>query len=180
MELLKEIRDSEFREDTKIRTREAVRAVIFNDKGMIPLLFVSKHSYHKLPGGGIEAGEDKMTALARETREEVGCDIEANGEVGKIIEYRAYTDDGLKQTSFCFWGKVASRIHKTKFTEDELSEGFQLVWVSLEGAISVFGGDKPTNHEGGLIQKRDLTFLKRAKQMMKTNHLMRSIASPRL
>lgn|GEM_PF-6143839 len=31
-------------------TREACRAVIFDEKNMMPLLFVAKEKYHKLPG----------------------------------------------------------------------------------------------------------------------------------
>ncbi|HCY20386.1 TPA: hypothetical protein DIC40_00645 [Patescibacteria group bacterium] len=72
MELLKEITDTKFPEtELGIKIREASRAVIFDDNGQIPLLFVSKHNYHKLPGGGFEIGENKKEALIREAKEEV-------------------------------------------------------------------------------------------------------------
>ena len=72
MELLKEITDTKFPEtELGIKIREASRAVIFDENELIPLLSVSKFNYHKLPGGGIETGENKEKALTREAKEEV-------------------------------------------------------------------------------------------------------------
>ena len=79
MELLKEIKDKEFPEDeSTLRIREASRAILFDENDLIPLLFVAKHNYHKLPGGGVDEGEDKdkAQALVRECLEEVGSEIE--------------------------------------------------------------------------------------------------------
>ena len=60
MELLKEIKDKKFPEDeSTLKIREASRAILFDENDLIPLLFVSKYNYHKLPGGGIDEGEDK-------------------------------------------------------------------------------------------------------------------------
>ena len=36
------------------RIREAARAVVVDENGRVALLKVGKHSYHKLPGGGID------------------------------------------------------------------------------------------------------------------------------
>lgn len=62
--------------DEAWKKREAARAVLLDDDGHIPLLYVSNLNYHKLPGGGIDEGEDKMQGLARECLEEVGSEVE--------------------------------------------------------------------------------------------------------
>lgn len=166
MELLKEIKDEEsliyITSDSTLRIREAARAVLFDENNLVPLLFVSKYNYHKLPGGGIEEGEDKLTALIRECLEEVGSEIEVIGEIGKIIEYRSKFD--LKQTSYCYYGKVIFK-WAPDFTESEINEGFQIIWLSLSEAIVKIENDIPENYEGTFIQKRDLEFLKQTEQL---------------
>jgi len=163
MEILKEIKDKEIPSDgSAYKIREASRAVLFDEKGMVPLLFVSKHNYHKLPGGGIDPGEDRENALAREAREEVGSEIKITGEVGEIIEFRS--EFNLKQISYCYLGKIILK-GRPDFTEGELEDGFQIVWLPLDKAIAAVRDDKPANYEGRFIQERDLTFLKKARQV---------------
>ena len=107
MELLKEIKDKDYPNNTTLKIRKASRAILLDENELVPLLFVSKYNYHKLPGGGIDEGEDKIQALIRECLEEVGSKIEVNGEIGKIIEFRSKWD--LKQTSYCYYGKIISK-----------------------------------------------------------------------
>ncbi len=163
MELLKEIKDKELPGDrSSLKNREASRAILFDENNLIALLFVAKHDYHKLPGGGVDLGEDKVQALARECLEETGSNIEIIAEIGKIIEYRSKWN--LRQVSYCYYAKVLSR-REPNFTEKELEQGFRLVWLSLRDAILKVKNDKPKNYEGLFVQERDLGFLEKMKEI---------------
>lgn len=158
MKILKEIKDKKWPKDIQeLKLREASRAVLFDENNLVPVLFVSQHNYHKIPGGGIKEGEDRIKGLVREVLEEVGSEVKITGEVGKTIEFRSKWD--LKQISYCYVGKIVSK-GEPDFTEKELSQGFQLLWVPLEEAISLIENDKPDDYEGWFIQKRDIVFLK--------------------
>jgi len=159
MDILTEIKDGE---SPILKIREASRAILFDENSLIPLLFVSKYHYHKLPGGGIEDNESKEKALIREIKEETGSTFESIGEIGQITEFRSKWN--LKQTSYCYLGKITSK-GTPDFTEKELNQGFKLIWLSLDNAILQFEKDLPCNYEGTFIQKRDLTFLKKARDI---------------
>ena len=168
MELLKEIYDEEYpleniSDTNSWKIREAARAILFDNDNLIPLLFVSKFNYHKLPGGGIDEGEDKEKALIRECLEEVGSEIEVIGEIGQITEYRARQK--MIQTSYCCYGNIISK-GEPNFTDKEVSEGFKIIWLPLHEAIFTIEHDKSEDYTGLFIQKRDLEFLKRTKQII--------------
>ncbi len=51
--------------------RDSARSIIIRD-GKVAMVHSLKYDYYKFPGGGIEAGEDPVNAMIRETREEAG------------------------------------------------------------------------------------------------------------
>lgn len=172
MKILSEIKDKDYPEDeSELENRETARAVLFDDNGLVPLLFASRYNYHKLPGGGLEEGEDKFTALARELKEEVGCTAEIIAEIGQVIEFRSKWD--LKQYSSCYLAKVLSK-GQHDFTDKELEEGFEIIWVKFAEAISLIENDASENYEGGFVQKRDLAILKALREMLTDNSDIRT------
>lgn len=169
MKLIKEIQEQDVNsdaptvDDRSFRTREAARAIVFDADGKVALLYVGKHNYHKLPGGGIDSGEDIHTALARELMEEIGCSASVTGEVGEIIEHRNQFE--LIQKSYCFTATVSSKNGQPDFTEKEIDEGFSIVWAdNLVSAIELLENDTPKNYEGEFIRIRDLAFLRTINQ----------------
>lgn len=168
MDLVKEIRESDIipgasQEDIRYQLRRAARAVVTNGTGKVALLFVSHKGYHKLPGGGVERGEDIIGALRREVKEETGCEVELEGEVGLTIEYRDKI--GQKQRSYCFLVKVDGDCGGTAYTDKEQSGGFQLKWVPVSEARELLQKDRPDSYVGKFIRARDLALLEKAAEL---------------
>lgn len=169
MELLGTIKDEDLgflhKEAIAYKKRKAVRAIVFDNEGKIALLNVVKHNYHKLPGGGVKEGEDLPGALNREALEEIGCNVEIVGEVGMTVEFRDEFEQ--EQESLCYLAKVVGEKGESDFTEKEASQGFNMLWVSLDEAVSILDKDKPNNYEGKFIKARDAILLNKAIELIK-------------
>lgn len=156
--------------------RHAARAIILNDAGDIALLCATRHGYHKLPGGGMEPGEDWAAALKREALEEVGCDVDVlPQQLGAIVEWRARFE--LNQISFCGMAKVRGPVGKNSLTGDEIEAGLETGWVTPDEAIRLLGADNPTDYEGRFIKARDSIFLQEARKILST--LQATLRRPR-
>lgn len=154
------------------RKREAARAVLMNMDRGVYLLKVTSHGYHKLPGGGIDPGESREEALIRENLEEVGCKSKVILEIGEIIEYRFYEDDGLEQHSFAYIAEQVGDLGEQNLEQGELDEGHDLVVAkSIDEAIELMENDRPDNLEGKSIKHRDLTILKEARKLLMKSDL---------
>ncbi|MCX6795143.1 MAG: NUDIX domain-containing protein [Candidatus Falkowbacteria bacterium] len=167
MKLLKIIQFNSLSEEkiSTFETRRAARAVVFDSDDQIALLYVSKHSYYKLPGGGLESGEDINEALARECLEEIGCRVDVFAELGEIIEYRDLWS--LKQHSYCYLAKVLGEKGLPDFTQEEVNDGFEIKWLPLEEAIKVLEAEASADYQGKFIQARDSRFLAEAFSVIK-------------
>lgn len=126
------------------------------------LLHVSKKGYHKLPGGGIDEGEDIYEALSREAKEEAGVEIEIFAEVGRIVEY--WDQNQQLQTSDCYAARQLGEQGTNALTNEEVEQGFQIVWAKdIDTAIAHVQADQSDTYDGSHIKPRDLLFLQTAK-----------------
>lgn len=147
-----------FKEETR---RLAVRAIL--RKGdRIAILHVTKRHHHKLPGGGVEEGEDIPTALKREILEETGCACDVVGELGMIVEYRR--GQQRTQRSYCYIADVTETIGEPALTPEERSEGYRLIWPTIDEAIRALEQDRPTDYVARFVQYRDLHLLRAARE----------------
>ena len=72
--------------------RITARAIVKNQDGLYAVMYADKFKLHSLPGGGVEDGEDVLTALRREVYEETGCVCDEIQELGIVTENRASLD----------------------------------------------------------------------------------------
>lgn len=146
-------------------TRNAIRAIVFDNNGQIALLHVSVGDYYKIPGGGIEENEDPKDALERECLEEIGCQIEIVNKIGRIIEHRKMYQ--INQISDCYLAKVKGEKNHPKFTANEIAKGFKVVWLPFAEAINAISNSgAQTFDASGYMVPRDTTFLKQSQKYL--------------
>lgn len=122
----------------KPQTRLGARGIIFDEHGNIGVLFKENKNEFKLPGGGIENGEDAGFAFAREAEEEAGCEIEIKQFLGNVIEEKS--QENFAQLSFVFVAIKTKDLAGTNLTEQEKQEGAKILWLSPQEALEKMKG----------------------------------------
>lgn len=117
------------------RIRYGARGIIIREDGKIAIFNKSNKNEYKLPGGGVDKGEDIKDAFKREVLEETGCEIEIIDELGTIEEHKSL--DNFKQISYLFVGKVLKDNNKLELTQKEKDEGAKLIWVDKEEGLKL-------------------------------------------
>lgn len=143
--------------------RKAVRAVLSDQGGRIALMYAGQRKYYKLPGGGVDEGEDLTTALARELLEETGSEATVTKELGEVLEWRDFGK--MKQISYAFKVSLVGEPGEPDFTQSEIDEGFRVRWIdSIDEAIRLVEAN--TTHEDievVFMSRRDAAILRAAK-----------------
>lgn len=138
--------------------RHAVRIIITSDKGEIIIIHVKKGNYYKLPGGGVEKGEDHRIAGEREAKEETGCKVILDGHCFAVTE--EWRSD-LHQLSYCYAAHLVEDTGAMELTDDELVDGLEHEWISVRAAIEKMKASQPTSELGRFIKERDLYFVEK-------------------
>lgn len=143
--------------------RRAARAVLRDSSGRVALMHATKRGYYKLPGGGIEDGEEVKDALARELMEETGSEAIIQRDLGVVLEWR--DTDKMHQVSYAFTVLKTDRLADPNFTQSELDEGFEVSWTADIDEAILLVELKVADADIGLsfMAKRDSAILRAAK-----------------
>ena len=136
--------------------RHAVRIITKSDKDEIVIIYAKKGNYYKLPGGGVEKGEDHRIAGEREAMEETGCKVTLDRDCFAVTE--EWRND-LHQISYCYAARLVEDTGAIELTEDELVDGLQHEWISIRAAIEKMKASQATSELGRFIRERDLYFV---------------------
>ena len=95
----------------------------------------SKEGEYKIPGGGMEAGETYVEALAREVKEETGLFIipEKAVGLGEILEVRKDIFDDTKKFichSLFYYCEETGEETPIHLTKSEIAKGYYLKWAT--------------------------------------------------
>ena len=138
MKTFKDIRDTNIfanpiLSDGDYKLRPTVKAIIKDKDGNIAILKARGH--YLLPGGGVEEGEDKIKAIKREIKEEIGCNIADIEELGTSDQFR---NKEMKhyQISFFVASIDGEKGLPTTTQEDELQD-VEVVWENKENVFNL-------------------------------------------
>ncbi|EFU43407.1 NUDIX hydrolase [Paenibacillus vortex V453] len=140
MQLIRRITDSDILggapEYMDTVSRYGSRGVLVDDILNVAMMYMSKINLYKLPGGGINVGENIRDAFLREIKEETGYVAEIIHELGCIEEHK--NKNNFMQYSYCFIAKAHKSYGNTMMLTDSESQlGMTVEWMAFEKALKV-------------------------------------------
>ena len=168
-ELFINLQDDQWEFDYIDHDRNVVRAIVFDEEDKFYFVRAvrdddfGKATLIETSGGGVEEGEDLLTAIKRELKEELGVIVDVICKIGIVSDY--YNLIHRHNINNYFLCKVKSFGDK-KLTKEEMDD-FHLstLRLSYEEACKEYE-DRANSKLGKLISNRELPILHRAKEIL--------------
>ena len=163
------LEDNEWSFEYTDHDREIVRAIVYDDERYFYFVHaerdddLGKCSIIETSGGGVEKGEELISAICRELREELGTEVEVVCRIGVVEDY--YNLIHRHNINNYFLCRVISFGEKN-MTDDEINTWhLSTVRLTYDEALSEYEKNKDSRL-GRLVANRELPILTRAKEIM--------------
>lgn len=137
--------------------RITARAIVKDQRGQYAVMYAEKYNIYTLPGGGVEKGEDVLTALRREVLEETGCTCDEIQQLGTIYENRASLDYTQVNHYFVV---TTNKVGQSRLTEAELANNTVVQWHIFEEMKRLISEPTFDRVQGKYLQARDVAALR--------------------
>lgn len=139
MKRLFEIDLHDYEANYRVFRRPSARGIILDGK-KIALVYSTRENYYKFPGGGIRDDEDKIPALIREVKEEVGLTVIPDSivEFGSVMRRQKSNmaaDTIFEQENYYYFCKTEDQITQQHLDDYEKDAGFILKVTDIDEAI---------------------------------------------
>ena len=138
--------------------RITARAIVKNQDGLYAVMYADKFKLHSLPGGGVEDGEDVLTALHREVYEETGCACDEIQELGIVAENRASLD--YTQINYYFVVTTTHTPGENHLTEAEQDSRTVVEWHTFDEMVRLINEQEFDRVQGKYLKARDVVALR--------------------
>lgn len=164
-----ELQDTQWKKEYIDHDRNIVRAIVYDENRMFYFVRAvrddefGKATLIETSGGGVENGEDLITAVKRELKEELGVSVDVVCKIGIVSDY--YNLIHRHNINNYFLCKIKSFGQKN-LTQDEI-EKFHLSTLKMSYEEAVIEYENRKNSKlGTLIANRELPVLHRAKEII--------------
>ena len=131
----------------------------------ILLMYTERYEDYSLPGGGLDAGEDKIEGMIRELQEETGAqNIKNIKPFGIYEEYRPWYKpdyDIQHMISYCYTCEINKALGSSKLEAYEIKNGMEAKWVDIHEAIRHNKNTMSTSDKKGMSIERETFLLER-------------------
>ena len=168
-ELYLELKDNEWPFTYTDHDRQIVRAIVFDDEGWFYFVRASrddqfgKATLIETSGGGVEKGEDLLSAIHRELREELGAEVEVVAKIGVVSDY--YNLIHRHNVNHYYLCRATSFGEKHLMPDENERFHLSTLRLTFDEAEAEYER-RACTPIGRLIANRELPVLKRAREIL--------------